>query len=332
MKLSAIAQAVKGIARGDGDLEITRVMGITEAVPGDLTFLSNKKYLSCLKTTRASAIILGHQDPEWDGSTIRVDYPYLAFAQAVGLFYRPLPSPAGIHPTASIAATARIGKHPSIQAYVSVGENVKIGDDVTIYPHVVIYPGVEIGNQVTIHAHSIIREGTIIGHRVLIQNGVVIGADGFGFVPLPDGRFYKIPQSGRVVIEDDVEIQSNTAIDRAAVGDTLIKKGAKLDNLVQVGHGCTVGENAILCGQVGLAGSAKVGNNVMLGGRAAVAGHLTIGDRVQVGGMSGVMDDVAPDRKLMGVPATDGVTHLKCLAVFHKLPDLLRRLRKLEKR
>ena len=271
MKLSDIAQALNCELEGDGSLEISDVLGMDEAGPGQLTFLSNPKYIGKLKATKASAIILSKDVPAVSISTLRTDNPYLAFAKSIELFYSTPEVKREIHPTALISRSARIGKQPSIGAYVFIDDEVVIGDNVTC-AHVVIYRALDGANLVA-HSHASIREYCEIGNNVVLQNGVVIGADGFGFAKKEDASYYKIRQSGKVVLEDDVEVQANSTIDRAAIGETRICRGAKIDNLVQVGHGSHVGENSLLCSQVGLAGSTHVGKNVILTGQVGVAGH-----------------------------------------------------------
>jgi UDP-3-O-[3-hydroxymyristoyl] glucosamine N-acyltransferase len=330
MKLSEIAARLGCRLVGDGDVEIQGVRGIEEARTGDLTFVANRKYLSKIKSTRASAIILAHDAPESTIPSLRSDNPYLAFAKSIELFYQPPPPPAGIHPSAVISPTAKIGRNPSIGAHVVVADDVFLGDNVRLYPNVSIYTGAALGDDCIIHANTVIREYVRLGHRVIVQNGAVIGGDGFGFARQSDGAYYKIVQSGTVIIEDDVEIGANTAVDRATVGATVIKRGAKLDNLVHIGHGCVIGENTLMAAQVGLAGSTKVGRNVMLGGQVGSAGHLTIGDNAGVTAQSGLPHDVESNALVSGSPAIDHALWRKASALYGKLPELAKRLRALE--
>jgi len=327
MKLEDLARELGAECRGPADLEITGVAGIEDAGPGQLTFLSNRKYASFVRTTQASAILVQPDFAEIVTATLRTPNPYLAFARAVGLFYQPPAYALGIHPTAVIDATAVIGKDTHIGAYVVVGEGVVLGDRATLLPHVVLYPGVRAGEDFFAHAHAIVREGCRIGDRVVLQNGAVIGGDGFGFAKNDDGAWIKIPQSGPVVIADDVEIQSNACIDRASVGETRIGMGSKIDNLVQVGHGSSVGDHTLLCAQVGLAGSTQVGNNVILAGQVGVAGHCRIGDGVVATAQSGIPNDVAAGRTVSGYPAIDNRRWLRAVASFERLPDIFRKLR-----
>lgn len=331
MKLAEIAQQLRCELRGDGNIEITGVNSIDDAKANELTFVANKKYLSKLATIKAAAVILAPNDPEVALASLRTPNPYLTFAKALELFYPPLIPPVGIHPTAVIAPTARIGVQASIGPYVVIGDDVVIGDQARIFAQVVVYPHVHIGNLFTAHAGVVIREGTRIGDRVILQSGVVIGGDGFGYVPLPDGTAYKIPQTGIVVLEDDVEIGANTTIDRAAVGATVLRRGAKIDNLVMIGHGCDVGEGALLAAQVGLSGSTKLEAGVRLGGQVGAAGHLTVGKNTQVAAQSGIPHDVPENSVIGGYPATDIHSWRRYSVLLPQLPELVRRVRRLEK-
>jgi UDP-3-O-[3-hydroxymyristoyl] glucosamine N-acyltransferase len=331
MRLSDIAQRLGGELRGNGETEISGVNGIDEAGLGELTFVANAKYLAKLPATKAAAVILAPDAPEVSLPSLRVANPYLAFAQALELFYPPYVPPEGVHPTVVIAPSARIGARASIGPYAVIGENVVIGDCARIFAHVVIYPNVTIGDTFTAHAGVVVREGTRIGDRVVLQGGVVIGGDGFGYVPLPDGSTYKIPQSGVVVLEDDVEVGANTTIDRATVGATVIHRGSKIDNLVMVGHGCEVGTGSLLAAQVGLSGSTKLEAGVQLGGQVGAAGHLTVGKNSRVAAQSGIPNDVPPDSVIGGYPAVDIHTWRRYSAALPKLPEILRRLRRIER-
>jgi len=331
LKLSEIARRIDCRMAGTDDVEIYRVAGIDEAGPGDLTFVANRKYISRIKTTRASAIILGEDIPPVSIPSIRTSDPYLAFARALEQFFAPVVPEQGIHPAAIIAENVTMGSHPSIGAYAVIGKGCKLGAGVTIYPHVVLYPDVCVGDGSVLHSQVTVREGCILGSRVILQNGVVIGSDGFGFAPTKEGSFYKICQTGRVVIEDDVEIGANSAIDRAAVGDTIIRRGSKLDNLVQIGHGARVGEDCVLAAQVGLAGSTHLGNRVWVGGQVGFAGHLEVGDKAVITAQSGTSHDVPPGAVISGSPAFENSAWLRSTAAFAKLPQLVRKVRELEK-
>jgi len=330
MKLSEIASKINCRMIG-GDVEISRVAGIDEAGPGDLTFVSNRKYVSHIKSTRASAIILGDDILPVGIPSLRTEDPYLAFARALEIFFAPLRPEPGIHPAAMIAEDVSVGSDASIGAYAVIGKGCTIGAGVAIYPHAVLYPGVSVGNHSVLHSQVIVREGCVIGSRVILQNGVVIGSDGFGFAPTKDGSFYKICQTGRVIIEDDVEVGANTTIDRAAVGDTVIRRGAKLDNLVQVGHGAQVGEDCVLAAQVGLAGSTRLGKGVWVGGQVGFAGHLEVGDKAVITAQSGTSHDVPAGAVMSGSPAFENADWLRSTSVFSKLPQLVRKVRDLEK-
>lgn len=328
MRLDELARRIECQLEGSGDVEISGVAGMDEATPTELTFLANRKYRAKLRTTRAAAVILGPEIPSPAIPALRSDNPYLAFARALQLFHPPHRPPAGIHPTAVIAPVVKIGRNPAIGPYVVIEEGVELGDDCDLRSFVVVYRGAKIGNRFLAHTHAVVRENVRIGDDVILQNGVVVGGDGFGFAKQADGSYYKIVQSGTVVIEDGVEIQSNACVDRATVGETRIRRGAKVDNLVQVGHSCDVGENTLLCGQAGLAGSCKIGRNVVLAGQVGVAGHLSIGDNVIATAQSGIPADVEPGKIVSGYPAIDNARWLKCVAVYAKLPELYSAVRK----
>jgi UDP-3-O-[3-hydroxymyristoyl] glucosamine N-acyltransferase len=312
-------------------LTIDGVAGIETAGPASITFVANPKYAALARTTHAAALIVEPSFPTLKTATLRTSNPYLAWSRAIEAFH---PSPRyepGIHPTAVIAKTARIGARAHIAAYVVIGERCILGDDAVLLPHVVLYDGVTAGNRFLAHAHAVVREGCHLGDDVILQNGAIIGSDGFGFAKNADGRWIKIVQSGPAVLEDAVEVQANACIDRASVGETRIGAGTKLDNLVQVGHGSRVGENTLLCSQVGLAGSTTVGNNVILAGQVGAAGHLTIGDGAIATAQTGIPSDVAPGAIVSGYPATDNRTWLRTVAAINRLPDLLKRFSTLEK-
>jgi UDP-3-O-[3-hydroxymyristoyl] glucosamine N-acyltransferase len=327
MTLAKLADHLHATLQGDPTAQISRVAGIETALPGDLTFVSNPKYASLARTTQATAILVEPSFPEIPTPTLRIENPYLAFARAIELFYQSPTYPPGIHPTAAIAPTATIGANAHIGAYAVIGDHVTIGDNATILPHVVFYPHSRVGNNLFAHAHAVVREHCHLGDNVILQNGVIIGADGFGFARQSDGTWYKILQSGPAILEDNVEIQANACIDRASIGETRIHAGAKIDNLVQVGHGSTVGENTLLCAQVGLAGSTIVGKNVILAGQVGVAGHCTIGDGAIATAQSGIPNDVAPGKVVSGYPAIDNRQWLRSVALFNRLPELLRDLK-----
>ncbi len=328
MKLAEIAAKLNArLDPPNADVDIQGVAGIEEAQRGQLTFVANPKYAAAAKTTAASAVIVAENFPALPTPTLRVADPYLTFARAIELFYQAPKYAPGVHPTAVIDEAARIGRNASIGAYCVVEADATIGDDCTLLPHVVIYRGARIGNNFFAHAHAVVREHCRIGNNVVLQNGVIVGADGFGFAKDADGHWRKIVQSGPAVIGDDVEIQANACVDRASVGETRVGRGAKIDNLVQVGHGSAVGEDALLCAQVGLAGSTVIGKNVILAGQVGVAGHCTIGDGVVATAQTGIPNDVAPGTMVSGYPAIENRQWLKAVAVFNRLPELVKAMR-----
>ena len=328
MQLAELARLLNAQLNGNGETEVTGVAGIEEAGPGQVTFVANPKYSSLARTTRAAAILVTEDFPQVEAATLRTANPYLAFARAIEIFYQPPVYAPGIHPTAVIHPTATLGKNCHIGPHVVIDAHAVIGDDATLLAHTVIYPGVRIGARFFAHAHAIVREGCVLGDDVVLQNGAIIGADGFGFAKEDNGRWYKIPQSGPAILDDRVEVQANACIDRASVGETRIGPGAKIDNLVQVGHGSTVGENTLLCAQVGLAGSSHLGRNVILAGQAAVAGHCTIGDGAILTAQSAVSHDVAPGKVMSGSPGLDNKLWLRCVVAYSRLPELVKLLRK----
>ena len=333
MKLRELAAAlgctVQCAKECDADVEITGVRGIEDAGPGHVTFLSNPKFASKLKTTRASAVIAGQAVGEIP-SLISTN-PYLDFARALELFYQPPRPKPGIHSSAAIAGSARIGDGASIGPFVAVGENVVIGRGAVLHPHVVIYEGAQIGDDFTAHSHSVVREYCRIGDRVILQNGVVVGGDGFGFAKDDGGKHHKIVQSGVTIVEDDVEIQSLTSVDRATFGETRVRRGAKIDSLVQIGHNCVVGEDNIICSQTGLAGSSILEKNVLLAGQVGISGHLTIHEGAIVYAQSGIGGDVKANSRVSGSPAFDASEWLRAITAFQKLPEILRNVRELRK-
>jgi UDP-3-O-[3-hydroxymyristoyl] glucosamine N-acyltransferase len=336
MKLSEIAQKLGCRLEGSPDTEIKAVAGIENAEAGQITFLANRRYFPVLKTTRASAVLVEEgvvlaRDPSQPPlAALRTPNPYLAFAHAIELFYRPPRYAPGIHPTAIVAKSARIGDGAHIGPYCFVDEEVEIGRNAVLHSSVTIYRGARIGDDLFAHAHVVVREFCRIGHRVILQNGVIIGADGFGFAKQADGSYYKIQQPGSAVLEDDVEVQANSCVDRATVGETRISRGAKLDGLVLVGHASSVGANTMLCGQVGLAGSTKVGANCIFAGQSASSGHLSVGDGSIVLGQSGLPGDLPPGSMVGGSPAVDSRLWMKFTAALNRLPDLQKRVRELE--
>lgn len=332
MRVREIAAALGCEVVGDGELEITGLAPMEQAGPSELTFLANPKYAPKVKHTRAGAILVAEAVRDLPITSVVSSNPYLDFARALEMYYQP-PRPApGIHPLASIAATARIGEGASIGAFAVVGERVRIGRNAVLHPHVVIYEGAEIGDDFHAHSQAVVREYCRIGNRVVLGNGVVIGGDGFGFAHRADKSHYKIVQSGVTVIEDDVEIQSLSSVDRATIGESRVRRGAKIDSLVQIGHACVVGEDNIICAQVGLAGSTVLGRNVVLTGQVGVSGHLTIHDNAVVYAQSGIGGDVKKGSVVSGSPAFEAKEWLRAVTAFQKLPELLKSVRELKKR
>jgi UDP-3-O-[3-hydroxymyristoyl] glucosamine N-acyltransferase len=333
MKLSDIAAALNArLENAPPGTEITAVAAIEQALPGQLTFVSNPKYNTAAKTTQASAVIVSEAFPAISTGMLRSQNPYLAWAKAIELFYHPPAYAPGIHPTAVVSPKAKLGKNAHIGPYVVIDDDVVLGDNAVLLAHAVVYRGVTIGRNFFAHAHAVVREFCQLGDNVLLQNGAVIGCDGFGFAKDDAGHWHKIVQSGNVVIEGDAELQANTCIDRASIGETRIGRGAKIDNLVHVGHSCTVGRDTLLCAQVGLAGTTDVGSQVILAGQVGVSGHVKIGDGAIAIAQSGIPHDVAPGAMVSGAPAIDHRLWLKCCAAYAKLPEIAKAVRKLAER
>ena len=342
MKLSELAARLAGMGprdqqidctvEGDGNIDITRVAAIHDAGPGELTFFANPKYADALRRTRASAMIAAPSISGIPCAVLRTPDPYLTFARALGLFadpWRPVP---GIHRLAFVEPGAVVAPDATIGPFVFVGEGARIGARTILQSHVSVGRFAEIGADCLIHAQVSIRERVTLGDRVVLQDGVVIGADGYGFARRRDGSHEKIPQIGRVVVEDDVEIGANTTVDRPAVGETRIGAGSKIDNLVQVAHGVQVGKNVLLAAQVGVAGSAVIEDQVILAGQVGVVGHLTIGKGTVATAQTGIPHSVDPGSSVSGSPAIPTRDWLKASAVFRRLPELRRVLSDLERR
>ena len=317
---------------GNGEVELMGVASLEGAGPGDLVFLANPKLRPHLEASRAAAVIVPPGETGLRLPAIRAADPHLAFIRAVEHLSSPRRPAPGIHPLAFIAPSAQIGPEVSIGPLSYIGEDAVVGPRTVIHALAALYPGVRVGEDCVIHSHAAIREGTVIGHRVVIHNGVVIGADGFGYIRGEDGRHIKIPQVGEVRIEDDVEIGANTCVDRATLEATVVRRGAKIDDLVMVAHNVEVGENAVLVGQAGVAGSSKIGRNVILSGQAGVADHLTIGDDSIVAAKSGVTKSLPPKSFVSGSPHLDARTWRRVWAVIPELPELVKELRRLRER
>lgn len=331
MRLSELAALLGCELHGDGAVEVARVAPIESAAAGDLTFVANPRYLKFLRDCRASAVILALDAPATPLPSLRTADPYLAFSRAVEHFHVALEWPPGIHPTAQIADSAEIGEGASIGAFAVIGARSRIGAAVRIAPHVVVYPDVVIGARFTAHAHAVVRERVRIGDDVVLHAGAVLGSDGFGYAPA-EGGIKRLLQGGDVVLEDEVEVGANSTVDRAMVGSTILRAGVKVDNLVMVAHGCEVGAHSMLAAQVGLAGSTRIGQWVRLGGQAGVAGHLTIGDGAQVTAQGGVANSVPAGATFGGYPAVEIGLWRRTMAATWRLPDLIRRVRRLERR
>jgi len=335
IKLKDICKHLGGDLSGDGEIDITGISGINEAIPSQITFVANTKYLSAIATTKASAIIIGPGVSGNGKPTICVDDPYWGFVQALELFSwnSDIKTETGIHKTAIIGENVTIGEDVTIQAYSVICDNVEIGDNTVIMPLVYVGDGSKIGDGGLIYSNVNIRENVTIGNRVIIHCGAVIGSDGFGFTPEPNNkRPYKIPQIGTVVIEDDVEIGANTTIDRATLSETLIKSGAKLDNLVQIAHNVVVGNDCCLAAQSGIAGSAIIGDRVNIAGQSGIVGHLKIGENSVVYAKTAVTKDMPPGSQLSGIPAQTHKQELRNQAATRKLPEILQELSELQKR
>ncbi len=332
MRLAELADRLTCQLEGDGDLEVYRVAGIEQACVGDLTFVANPRYAPLLRTTRATAVIVGPEAPPAPCATLRSLHPYLAFADAVGLFVEDVSPPAGVDPLASVADDATVSADVSIGPFVRIGAGASVGKGTVIHSHSSVGPGVVIGESCLIHSHVAVREHVVLGARVVVQDGAVIGSDGFGFARRPDGSHQKIPQAGRVVIEDEVEIGANTTIDRPAVGETRVKAGAKVDNLVQIAHGVTVGHRSLLAAQVGIAGSTTIEDDVVLAGQVGVAGHLTVGQGARATAQTGIPNSVSVGAFVSGYPAIDNRDWLKSSVIFRRLPELKQTIASLERR
>ncbi len=330
MKLGEIARRLGCELHGDGEVEIVGVASLAEAGPGTLTFLADRRLAGALADTRASAIVLPPDAPEGPVPSLRAPDPYVAFVGAVELFHPPRRPAPGIHATAVIAFSASVGPRAMIGPHVVVGERVRLGDDAALHANVVVYDDVRIGDRFTAHAGAVVREGVRIGNDVTLHAGAVIGSDGFGYLPLPAGN-RKIPQVGTVVLEDDVEVGANTTVDRAALGSTVIGRGSKLDNLVMVAHGCRIGPGCLVAAQVGLSGGTMLGERVLVGGQAGSAGHLTIGDGARIGAKAGIHSDVPPGAVYSGYPAIEIHLWRRVNAALARLPDIVRRMRRVER-
>jgi UDP-3-O-[3-hydroxymyristoyl] glucosamine N-acyltransferase len=335
LKLKDLAERLGCGLEGDGEIDIVRVAAIHEARPGDLTFVANGKYAPQLAATRASAVILGAASASSDAApcaVLRTSDPYSTFARALRFFVAPAAPEVGVHRLSAIAPDATIGAGVSIGAFVTIGAGASIGARTTVYPNVVIGAGASIGDDCILHSHVSIRERAVIGHRVTLHDGVVVGSDGYGFARQPDGTHLKIPQHADVVIEDDVEIGANCTIDRPAVGETRIGAGTKIDNLVHVAHGVTVGRRVLLAAQAGIAGSTVLEDDVVMAGQSGVSGHIRVGRGTKIGAKSAVLQSVDAGGFVTGHPAIEHQKWRKASVIFRHLPSFKKRVEKLEQR
>lgn len=331
MRLSELAEKIGAELRGDPGAEVQRVSTLDRAGPGEVTFLSNPKYRPLLASTRATAVIVGPQDAVEGPALLVTENPYLAFARAVALLHPRHRPAAGVEPGAFVHPEARLGEGVAVMAGAYVDAGAEVGDGTVLYPGVYVGRGARVGRDCTLYPNAVVREDCVLGDRVVLQPGAVVGSDGYGYAR--DGhRHVPIPQVGIVVLEDDVEVGANTAIDRAALGETRIGRGTKIDNLVQIGHNVRVGEDCLIVAQVGVSGSTRIGNRVVLAGQVGVAGHLSVGDGAMVGAQSGIGSDVPPGAVVSGSPAIPHGEWLRAQAVVKRLPEMRRELKALERR
>ena len=332
---ASLAGFLKGEVIGDPEIKVNTVAKIEEGHPGALSFLANPKYEHYLYTTKSSIVLVNMNfvpTASVSATLIKVENAYEAFASLLQLADQARPRKKGVHPTAVIEPTATIGRDVYIGPYVYIGENCHLGDECSVYPHVYIGDNTKIGGKCTMFPGVKIYHDCILGNNCVIHAGSVIGSDGFGFAPQSETEFMKIPQVGNVVIEDNVEIGANVAIDRATMGSTIIRKGVKLDNLIQIGHNVEIGENTVMAGQTGVAGSSKIGRNCMFGGQVGISGHLKIADGTKVGAQAGIPGDVKKENTiLLGSPAIEHRNFLRSSVAFRQLPDLKTKLEELER-
>ena len=337
MEFSAndIAALLNGEVEGDGNIKISNISKIDQSIPGTLTFLSNPTYTKYIYTTTA-AIVIVNKDFKADNSLsctlIRVEDAYVALATLLDFYTKSKPSKVGIEQPSFVSKSAVIGDQIYLGAFAYIGDKALIGNNVKIYPHVYIGDNVKIGDNSILYSGVKIYADCSVGSSCIIHSGAVIGADGFGFAPNPDGTYSKIEQIGNVIIEDDVEIGANTTVDSATMGSTIIHKGVKLDNLIQIGHNCEIGDNTVMAAQVGIAGSTIIGKYCAFGGQAAITGHITVGEGTKIGPKSGVMSSVKPNSVLLGAPALDFKLAMKTFSIIRNLPELRNDVIELQKR
>ncbi|MGQ0736058.1 MAG: UDP-3-O-(3-hydroxymyristoyl)glucosamine N-acyltransferase [Acidobacteriota bacterium] len=332
MKLVELAAHLGCLLEGDGEIEITRINSLEGAGPGDLTFLANSKYTGLVGRCQASAIIASPTLADAPCAILRTDNPYLAFARAARVLHPEPRRVPGIHALAVVSTEAHLGDEVSVGPFAVIEAGARVGARSIIHAHAVIGAGATLGPDCVVHTRVSIRERVVVGARCVFQDGAVVGSDGFGFAVRDDGTHERIPQVATVVIEDDVEIGANSTIDRPAVGETRVRSGTKLDNLVHLAHGVVVGRNSMLAAQVGIAGSTILGDDVMLGGQVGVTGHVTVGDRVKASAKTGVTGNVPPDTFITGYPHMENLEWRKAFAIVRRLPELRRQLKDLEGR
>ncbi len=329
-----IATVLNGTIEGDSSVVVNNFSKIEEGKPGTLTFLANPKYTHYIYTTEASIVLVNNDfkaEHPIKATLIRCFNAYAALAILLDLVEKSKPQKSGIEQMSHIASSAKLGENVYIGSFAYIADNVKIGDNSKIYPQVYIGENVEIGTNTTIYPGVKIYSGCKLGSNCIIHAGTVIGSDGFGFAPQDDGTYKKIPQLGIVIVEDDVEIGANTTIDRAVMDATIVRKGVKLDNLIQVAHNVEIGENTVMAAQVGISGSTKVGKQCMIGGQVGLGGHISIGDNVNIGAQSGIISNIKPDAKILGSPAIPVKDFFRSSVVFPKLPEIYRQLAQLQK-
>ena len=330
-RLKELAEWVDGTVVGDGETEISGVAAIGEARAGEITFIADLKYLPKLRETKASAIIVSREVSQGDKPLLCVTHPHLAFAKILTLFFQKPYQGKGIDSNTWISPTAKLGESLTLYPFVHIGDRCLIGDRVTLYPGVYVGEDAAIGEDSILYPNVSVYPGTLVGKRVILHSGVVIGSDGFGYVK-EGKKNIKIPQVGSVEIEDDVELGANTTVDRATLGKTIIRRGTKIDNLVQVAHNVVIGEDSVLCAQAGISGSTKIGSNVTLAGQVGVVDHVEIGDNVIVGAQAGVTHNLPGNQGYVGSPALPHREFLRSNAVFPKLPEMRKTLVDMEKR
>lgn len=324
-KVKDIASLLNGIVEGDGEIRLHNISKIDQGIPGTLTFLSNPAYTKYIYTTQASAVLVSKDfmpEQPLKCSLIKVDDPYSSLAELLKMYQQFKPAKTGIEQPSFVSTSAKLGEDIYIGAFSYVSDGAIIGNNVSIYPQVFIGENVVVGENTTIYAGVKIYADCKIGADCILHSGAVIGADGFGFAPSSDGPFSKIAQIGNVILEDLVEVGANTAIDCATMGSTIVRRGVKLDNLIQIAHNADIGENTVIAGQAGVAGSSKVGKNCMIGAQVGISGHLTVGDNVRIGGQAGVMTNVAANSTVIGSPIQDHKDFMRSMAIFRKLPQM----------